>query len=305
MKNAIVYSIHSNSPKLDPLIAWRQIRYSIDTLRIVNKKIPVKVYISPPGIIDTAVMPYQSENIEYIEFNATADKRIDDANKARLTGHKWISTFNALEKFDFDNVIYVDGDTVWYKDPEILFEKYGGSEHIYSKQDRMDNFVGFLGIEAPVMNDGVNMVSKKVLKYKDYILKERYDRVFAWQERFRNTHDEQNIYGIQWLSCQYAVSEAMKEVGIPVKYFDIGDVLLASDPMGCHYPEKSGAVLFHYLAQNTNKFLPKWYNISVGVMTPAGKITKIYRKDDQTFAIINNNSINVLALVFDKVGNNL
>lgn len=295
MKNAIVYSLHSNSPKLDSLLQWRQTRYSLDTLRSLNPDIPVKVYLSPPGILDTAIMPYRKDNVEYIEFDADADIRMDDINKARLTNHKWISTFDALSRFNFDNVLYVDGDTIWYKDPEILFSKYGGNESIYSKIEHMDDLKKTLGIKNDIMNDGINMVSKYILKYKDYILKERYDRTYAWQEQFRNCHDEDLRYGIQWAACQYAISEAMSDIGNEVKYFDISDVLLASDEMGCHEPHNSGAIVFHYLNCNSSKFLPAKYMLSVGSKTEHGKILKIYRDGEDTIIKTDVQELNALA----------
>jgi hypothetical protein len=270
MKNVIVYSLHSNFPKIDTLLQWREMRYSIDKLREFNKEIPVKIYMSPVGVTESATMPLNLENAEVIEFNATAYDGLSDQNLARFVSHKWNSTFDALEKYGYDNALYVDGDTVWYDDPQKLFDKYGNSDYIYTKKDRFDRFVDFMkdgkDIFAEPMNDGVNMVSKKILKYKDYILNERFKRVHEWQEKYKNLDDEEiAVHGIQWTSYQYAISEAMNDIGMPVKFFDSSDVIVASELDTFEDIEQSGATVFHYLNHNAYLFLPFWYTITTGM----------------------------------------
>jgi hypothetical protein len=268
MNNAIVYSVHTNFPKIDTLLQWREIRYSIDRLREFNTDIPVKIYMSPVGIASTIKMPVNMHNAEIIEFDADSYEGIYDRALARYVSHKWTSTFDALERFDLDNVLYVDGDTIWYDDPQRLFDKYSDKDTIYTKEDHFDVFIDFMKekgeITVPPLNDGINMVSRKMLKDKDYIMSERLSRVLVWQSKYSGLHDDISGSGIQWASYQYAISEAMNDIGNPVIFFDPEDVLLATEMDGFKNVASSGAVVFHYLNYNAHLFLPFWYTIAVG-----------------------------------------
>ena len=144
MKNVIIYSLHSNFPKIDTLLQWREMRYSIDRLREFNKDIPIKIYMSPVGIVESATMPLDLHNAEIIQFNATAYDGLADQNLARFVSHKWNSTFHALETYGYDNALYIDGDTIWYDDPAKLFDKYGNTDYIYTKRDKFDRFIDFM-----------------------------------------------------------------------------------------------------------------------------------------------------------------
>ena len=71
MKNAIVYSFHLRQGNLKDLACYKQIRYSIDTLRKFNKDIPVYVYISPSNI-DTSDLGL-GENVTIVKFDVNND----------------------------------------------------------------------------------------------------------------------------------------------------------------------------------------------------------------------------------------
>ena len=295
MNNAIVYSIHSNNTKIDTLPQWRQTRYSIDTLRSFNKDIPIVIYMSPVGISNTITMPLNMHNVTIKEFNAKPEDALDNQMLSTLTSHKWVSTFDALELYD--NVLYVDGDTVWYKDPNVLFNKYGSGDTIVSKEDQLKVFVDFAGIKNKVMNDGVNLLSSNMLKYKDYILEQRVLRVKEWQDKYRDVDDDDiKTLGIQWASCQYAVSEAMHDIGLPVIFFDRSDVLLGSEDLALHEPESSGAAVCHYLSHNSSKMLPEQYNLWIGSNTRHGKIKSITIRNGTTYAATNMGEFNVVDL---------
>lgn len=277
MSNAIIYSLHSDNPKLDSLVQWRQLRHSIDTLRSVNKEIDIKVYISPVGVLQSAILPIDKTNLEFIEFNAIPYEGFLDQKISRLIAHKWESSFDAHERFDFDNVMYVDTDVIWNKDPEVIFDKYGYTESIYSKQDKYESFIEFLKPKGIPMNDGINLISKKAIKHKDHILKSRASKVIGWQNKHIDADDEMMTNGIQWAACQYAVSEAMFEIGNPIKFFDHQDVLLASEMDDLGETDHTKCAAFHYLNNNTNQFLPNKYKIAPGYQTEIGKILKITR----------------------------
>ena len=251
--------------------------------------------MSPIGISDTITMPLNMDNLTIKEFEAKPEDTLDNQMLSTLTSHKWVSTFDALQIYD--NVLYVDGDTVWYKDPDILFSKYGNKDRIVSKEDQLKLFVDFAGIKNKVMNDGVNLVSSKMLIYRDYILEQRVLRVKEWQDKYSAIEsDDIKTFGIQWASCQYAVSEAMHDIGLPVIFFDSSEVLLGSEDLALHEPESSGAVVLHYLSHNTSKILPKKYSLWIGSTTPLGKIKSISIRGGTTYAITDNGEFNVLDL---------
>lgn len=261
MNNAIVYSIHSSEPEIELNRNFRQLRYSLDTLRHYNKDIPVKVYVSPPGILDTITKPISYPNVEYIEFNAEEDPRFEHKVYALWTSHKWPNTFDALIRFNYDNVLYVDSDTFWGADPQILFDKYGDSDHIWAKQDFFYAFFEIMKLNQTPMNDGVNMVSKKMLRYADRILSERIERVLDWQEEFDDLQDRKlRDEGVQWAACQYAISEFMGYVNKPVKFFDTKDVALAHEYDDMDVNDQLMVVVCHYLNYNTDRFLPAYYS---------------------------------------------
>ena len=67
MGNAIVYSFHLRAGGIKDLACYKQLRYSIDTLRRFNTDIPVYVYISPSNI-DTSALGL-GNNVTIIKFS--------------------------------------------------------------------------------------------------------------------------------------------------------------------------------------------------------------------------------------------
>jgi hypothetical protein len=270
MKNAIIYSIHSSVSPVELNQNFRQLRYSIDTLRQYNKEIPIKVYLSPIGIFDTRTRDVRADNIEYIEFNAVTDSRFYHEVYALWTSHKWPNAFDALEKFDYDNVLYVDADTLWHNDPEKLFTKYGNTNHLWCRNDTAGGkFHSFTKLNATPINDGVNLISKQMLKYKDQILQKREEMVLNWQKEYEDSDDEEIKGGvIHWAAGQYAISEYMASIDNPVHLFDDADVCYAEEYFEKTQQEVSNLVVCHYFNFNTDFFLPKYYSSHVKDMEP-------------------------------------
>jgi hypothetical protein len=268
MKNAIVYSIYSSQDEIELNYNFMQLRYSIDTLRKFNQDIQIYVYVAPEGILETIRGPVNMENVKYISYQCEPNPKLNNEVYATWTAHKWPNAFHALEYFELDNVLYVDADTFWQRDPQELFDKYGNSEYIYAKQDiNGQEYSHLLELKAPPMNDGVNLLSKKVLKYKEDLLDARIDKVLEWQNIHQHNPDEtirEDL--IQWLSCQYAVSEHMYEIGNEIKFFDVSDVALEDEWEEMSPSERREVAVMHYFNYNTEEYLPQMYKILRGLV---------------------------------------
>lgn len=260
MNNAIVYSLHI-SDDIQYNLNIRQFQYSIDTLLKYNNSIPIKVYLSPYTLINSNYVLPKHSNIEYIYFNADADSRLDDKVLATWTSHKWQVSFHALKNFNLDNVLYLDMDTYFQNDPKYLFDLYGNTEYIYSKITNFGKeYIDLFKIKSG-MNDGTNLISKKILKHADNIVEERIKYVHKFQEELKSMSNikdfEKKMSWIQWVACQFGVSEYMKSIDKEIKTFEINDVALISETNLLNNPEN--ICIIHYFNYNTPHILPKQY----------------------------------------------
>lgn len=265
MNNAIVYSIHVSEKRLSLNYAFEQLKMSIESVRKFNPAIPIKVYLSPSHRIPDNTASVLGENVEVISFIASADIRLDHKTYALWTSHKWQTSFRALREFGFDNILYVDTDTYFQKDPEYLFTKYGNTHSIYGKPDVSDRWTTVFNAKNGGMNDGQFLLSKHVLKYEKDILRERVDYVYKLQKKFKNEPDDEiRITGVQWVSCQYAISEYLYKIGNPLKWFEEEDVYIVHNlnrfrVLPLHVIQNFAVV--HYLNYNMQEFCPKAYEI--------------------------------------------
>lgn len=265
MNNAIVYSLHVSEKKLSLNYGFEQLKMSIQSVRMFNSTIPIKVYISPAHRVPEYTASFLGNGVEVIPFIASADVRLDHKIYALWTSHKWVSSFRALREFGFDNILYVDTDTYFQKDPEYLFNKYGNTESIYGKADISDKWTSVFDAKNGGMNDGQYLLSKHVLKYEKDILRERVEYVYKLQRKFKNHPDDEiRITGVQWVACQYGVSEYLYKIGNPLKWFDNEDVYIV------HYLSSfkvlplhviQNFALVHYLNYNMEQFCPQAYEI--------------------------------------------
>lgn len=265
MNNAIVYSIHAGEGTLNKNYSFEQLKVSVNSIREFNQDIDIIVYFSPITSVCTDMIPLMQKGVEFIPFTAKADPRIDHKLYALWTSHKWENSFKALRDFELDNVLYVDTDTVFQRDPNILFKKYGNSKSIFGKPDVSDKYTKLFNAKKGGMNDGQYLLSKHVLKYEKDLLKARIDYVLHLQEIFKDHEDEDlRINGVQWVSCQYGISEYLYHVGNPLRFFDEKDVYIVHRIEEFRQlPRKiiKNFVLIHYLNYNTYLFAPKAYEV--------------------------------------------
>lgn len=265
MSNALVYSIHCNESSLSLNYSFEQLKLSISTLRKYNKSLKVIVYISPFKILGRHRYLVNNTNIKFVEFNADYDKRLNHSVYAIWTSHKWKNAFHALRSNSLDNVLYVDTDTIFQKDPEYMFAEYGYGESIYGKPDISDTWTIPFNVRNGGLNDGVFLIPKSALEYEEGILKYRTDYVYDLQEKFKTFYDDNiKTTGVQWVSCQYAMSEYMINQDNPIKFFEDEDLYIVgtfSEFQEMSEEEKNKYTIIHYLNYNMKHFAPNAFKV--------------------------------------------
>ena len=263
--NALVYSLHCGEPSLDLNYSFEQLKLSISTLRKYNKNIKVFVYISPVGIFSGHEDSLDQTNLNIVEYNASYDERLNNKTYAIWTSHKWKNTFHALKTNNLDNVLYLDSDVIFQKDPEYIFSKYGNTESMYAKADISEEWLDIFNVRDGGLNDGTFLIPKSALKYEKEILSHRVEYVYNLQEKFKNETDTKiTDIGIQWVACQYAMSEYMLDQNNPIKFFDYEDVyivgtLSAFEELSTE--TKSKFCIIHYLSYNQWHFAPEAFKV--------------------------------------------
>jgi hypothetical protein len=252
MKNAIVYSFHLRSGDIKDLLCYKQLRYSIYTLRKFNKNIPVYVYISPSSI-DTSYLSL-GENINIVKFDVEDDGGWPkDWLWLDFLKHRWENAIKSIQQHNLDNILYLDTDTVFYNNPEILFNKYGSTEHMWAKPDNSDELMAKVEV-WPGMNDGQFIMSKEISSKNILDHMKTYVNVILSNNKEKLTDQEFN--DLSWVCTQYAVWDYFKNNKNPVKHFDEDEVMIATEP---EFKDTSNLILHHYYSSNTSKFVPEEY----------------------------------------------
>jgi hypothetical protein len=252
MNNAIVYSFVLKHGNIKDLACYKQLRYSVDTLRKFNKHIPVYVYISPSSI-DTSDLNL-GVNVNIVKFDVEDDGGWpDDWRWMDFLKHRWENAIKAVKHYRLDNVLYLDTDTIFYNDPEILFDKHGSTSHMWAKPDNSYDLMSKVDV-FPGMNDGQFIMSKEIAStdilshmkwYVNHILSKHKDNL---------TEEEYN--NLSWVCTQYAVWDYFEHQNNPVKHFDELEVMVSTEP---EFKDTSNLILHHYYSCNSDKFLPKEY----------------------------------------------
>jgi hypothetical protein len=260
INNGIVYSFHLRHGELDDLMCYKELLYSIDTLRKYNKNIPIKIFISPPGSYSHAINKINHENVEIIDFvNDYGNNWNEDWIKqgyAEFLVHRWKNALSSIEMFNFDNILYLDTDTIFYKDPEILFEKYGGSYCLWAKPDNTDFITKKLGI-YPALNDGQFILSKEIAVQKENILNHMNWYVNDIIEKTKNILNEEEHHMLLWLTTQYSVYDYFNKQNNPIMHFNPYEV---TTDINSIIDNLSELVLHHYYTNNAEIFLPEKYH---------------------------------------------
>lgn len=254
MNNGIVVSIViDENVNIENHYLYKQLSHSLNTLRKVNKDIIVKVYYSYKKEFPENHSLYFPEDLktEFIPFeNKVSSSWHPGFWSAELVEHRWINAFRGLEDFNFDNILAIDTDTEFFRDPEELFNKYGNTEFIWSREDNCDDLTNRLRI-YPAINDGMTLISKNILKHKDMCLLSMKQYINYTLEKYQPLLSEKDYRQLPWVIIPYAVFDYFYSRNINA-YFDKDDVLM-------HIEERKDThVVRHYFSGNSSKFLPKW-----------------------------------------------
>jgi hypothetical protein len=256
MNNGIIFSIVINGKNtMEGHFLYRQLSNCLNSLRKVNKEIDVKVYYSSEDGLPKNHLTYFPEDskTEFIPFenNPSSSWYPTFLNGfSKVIEHRWINAFKGLEDFNFDNILYMDTDTQFFRDPEELFLKYGNSEFIWTREDTCEELMKALKI-YPGMNDGITLISKNILKHKDLCLESIKKYINYTLDKYLSILSKENHQHLNWVIIQFAAFDYFYQRNLH-SYFDKDDVLL-------HIEDKKNThIVHHYFTGNSSQFLPKW-----------------------------------------------
>lgn len=252
MKNAIVYSFHVREEDINNNRCYRQLKYSLYTLRKFNKDIMVYVYISPEEFSNNINL---GDNIIIVPFNNQNQpgwpQKWTELGYQQFLRHRWENAIKSIHTYDLDNVLYLDTDTIFHDDVNKLFNKYGNSNSVWAKPDNSDDIMKKVEV-WPAMNDGQFMLTKSLASQNilDHIKFYVNHTLTYNKERL----SEKEHLSLHWLAVQYAVFDYFKNINNPVKHFDESEVMLHLEPQ---YKDCSNLILQHYYNGNFEKVAPK------------------------------------------------
>jgi hypothetical protein len=253
----IVYSIHSDKKDIDNLLQWRELLYSVKTLRSFNKDVKIKLYVSPPEAIDSITMFPDMENLEIIPtLNPEGSYSVLGHEVARWMDMKYNAAFHALENSSYDNVLMIDPDTIYYNNPDLILDKCSNDE-FWSTPDIYPEFFAYLKTNKTYMNDGVVIVPRWSLTIKDSLLFARDNFIINIASKYKDVLSDEDVFwrnGIGWSSTQYGVFDHLLEIERPIKYFDVEDVANLPD-----WNSEQPPIILHYWHVGSRDHLPKEY----------------------------------------------
>lgn len=255
MNNGIICSLRiKENHYMKDYYLYKQLSHSIATLRKFNKNIPVIVYYSSDNFPEDHLDYFPNDpHTHFIKFeNKVSDDwyhTFKDGGYAEVIEHRWINAFKGLEDCNFDNIIYMDTDTQFFNDPEILFDLYGNTDFIWTRDDTCEVEMKYLKI-YPGMNDGITMISKNILKHKNHCLESIKKYINYTLDKYHTIMNEDEHFHLNWIIIQYAAFDYFWQRDLH-RYFDKEHVTL-------HFEERSDkTIMQHYFTGNSAEFLPE------------------------------------------------
>jgi hypothetical protein len=252
MGNAVVYSFHVRESSLLQNNSYKQLLYSLHTLRKFNTEMQVYVYVSPPA---STVGVELGPNVTLLPFNNPDEDGWPETWTGRgyqqFLRHRWENAIRCIADNNLNNILYLDTDTIFYDNVDKLFDKYGNTNYLWAKPDNTENLMSKIEV-WPGMNDGQFLLSSKIASPE--ILKhiKFYVNHTLSYNKERLSEEEHNL--LHWLSVQYAVFDYFKNTNNPVVHFDENEVMLHIEPT---YKDTSRLILQHYYSGNFKKFVPE------------------------------------------------
>jgi len=253
---AIVYSIYIDNDSIFDNKHYRQLLYSIKTLRSYSN-IPVIVYINDISLLYKSSRKTIKDfyyNINFIEYNssdyACIKPEITSYPWPRINNviHKWPNACKAFKDYNnLDHILYVDCDTIFYRNIDDIFDIYNNGLYI------REEWVGF--------NDGVFILNKSTAEYIDSFYIKNYS---LFRESFIEKHVSSGICSsdkIVWVAYQHASYDLFKFMDINIKYLDKSHVRKIDDEEKRYWNEEQfndgNLFLMHYFFNNFKRCVPK------------------------------------------------
>jgi hypothetical protein len=252
--------MHCEQESLDDLLQWRELLYSVKTLREYNTDIEVKVYVSPPERVATITKFPDMRNLEIIGFELPENPDpFPNPVVAKWIDMKYNAAFTVLKQ-GYDSVLMIDADTIYQYDVNEILEKYN-KRRFYACPDPYGEFYANVGMKYPGMNDGVVLIPKWALDYEEVLMAERHNftKNLAEEHQGMDKTSEIWIRGICWASFQYGISEYLRKKGKAVDWFDKHDVCTLYDWTKFMPAEQSIVTILHYWHVGYETILPKEY----------------------------------------------
>lgn len=255
-KNAIVYSYYNRQKDIKDNRCYKQLRYSIDSLRKFNQNIPVYIYISPMSI-DTSSLDF-GKNTNIVKFDLVGDDGGWPEDWVRLgylelLKHRWENAIASVHSYGLDNILYLDTDTIFHNDAILLFNKYGSTRHLWAKPDNWYDLMPKIGV-GNGMNDGQFMLSRQLATNEILNHIKFYVNDVLSKNKSKITEKEYLI--VSWVSVQYGVWDYFNVTNNPVKYFDEYESMISNE---VDYKNTDNLILHHYFSGNTSKYVPEQY----------------------------------------------
>lgn len=135
--NIVTYSLSSNGPA-QKTGYHEQLNYSVKSLRIYNKNVPIHVFLygeHPSGFI--AEIEDRGVSVHQMGAYVDAIKRIRPRAFRALAHypviHKWLN-FSELERLAPSQILQTDCDTFFFDDVSLLFEHYS-ERQFYAREE--------------------------------------------------------------------------------------------------------------------------------------------------------------------------
>jgi len=256
IKKSIVYSLYfENNPITHH--NYLQLKKSIESIRKFSN-IDIFIYLSSD--YDLKENFIKTNNINIIKFdNNLVFKKWSDKIPNHPWNvwlhHRWINIFNFLTNNEYDKILYLDTDTIFYKSPEELFNKYN-KDICYFKKEFNDNvvqdFIKKISI-YPGINDGQMIISKNsIIKLYDSFENQWTKEISNITDLVYNDLTKDNDHIFFWNVSQYAALSCIIKNNIQYEYFDDKDIALGID---FDRMDKKEIFLHHYFSGNMRKYI--------------------------------------------------
>lgn len=263
-KRGIIYTFAAPND-LNYCQHYHQILYSIATVRRFSD-MPIKVFICPRGAIQRASMRADRmfKGVEVVEFDNDLDALYPTYVRegyAEKLDHRWINVMRAFELWDFDRVLFLDGDTFFSRSPHELFDYYKNPQCLWARLDVTSDLMKRIGLPDGI-NDGQFILSRVIYDQVKGDFRARHrENVYNLLRRSENLLDPANHKHLHWLSSQYAALQTLEEYAIHTGYFNKEDVSLSTEPTFKHGHGDCAitSVIHHYFFGNTPRYLPRFY----------------------------------------------